>query len=774
MNTYLFSYALEGIKRKKKLSISVLLVMTVTFSFLIFSISILGSIKKTNDEFRIKTYGEWYADVIDVSTDADSFKSVAGVISCGEMKSIGYIVAGEKAVSVGIVDEPLKNIGNLELVSGCWPESSYDVVMEADTLCELGLDYTLGQEIRLPVIIETENGIYEIEKQYKLSGIVKEFTDIWSVQYQDFNIGLTGIILSDDAFQLLSSEAAIEFGLKENEIIKRQVFINVEKELRDQAVEQIISSGLMGDDSYLSINNCIISESNSDSDSTRYIFYILVVTAVSILFIDILQFERLAHNYSIMRSTGMTKKQLLVLNIYETLIMCVPAILLGAIIGIFIIYFSMKMIMYGGSVPVQMSIPIVKMAGAILLWIGTVIVGRLIVFALTMRVPLVGKISLKRGKRKIILIARKLGMYVLCTMLCGIVIFTCIRLVLPIHHKNDMKEYPSYVLWNSDVSDEDEEMSYTVDDNVLQTMKEIPGISKIYGFNEYQLNLKEDEDEIVPNLYAVNWRDWKSVLDIENTVNDLASFENGDTVMLCIPEEQKEKYNPGTEIDLTVYDKGRLLFEDTDVKIAGIRYIPFDLNTRLLAGFNDTYAVVCSKKFLEKYGITGSSRIYIHPLYTVANTSLDTTLATYSKQNGLTLSNRREEYQAYYQEAIQEIIMTITMGLTISLIIILLYLSVLSYEAKYMERNYKILRSIGMSKKQWNQKLVIMALCRMVISYILGWLIYIGAVIVKNESLVTVYGFIKGNYLLACSSVAICMIIFVGTVYISNKKIGHL
>lgn len=184
-----------------------------------------------------------------------------------------------------IVDEPLKNIGNLELVSGCWPESSYDVVMEADTLCELGLDYTLGQEISLPVIIETENGIYEIEKQYKLSGIVKEFTDIWSVQYQDFNIGLTGIILSDDAFQLLSSEAAIEFGLKENEIIKRQVFINVEKELRDQAVEQIISSGLMGDDSYISINNCIISESNSDSDSTRYIFYILVVTAVSILFI---------------------------------------------------------------------------------------------------------------------------------------------------------------------------------------------------------------------------------------------------------------------------------------------------------------------------------------------------------------------------------------------------------------------------------------------------------------------------------------------------------
>ena len=258
----------------------------------------------------------------------------------------------------------------------------------------------------MPVIIETENGIYEIEKQYKLSGIVKEFTDIWSVQYQDFNIGLTGIILSDDAFQLLSSEAAIEFGLKENEIIKRQVFINVEKELRDQAVEQIISSGLMGDDSYISINNCIISESNSDSDSTRYIFYILVVTAVSILFIYILQFERLAHNYSIMRSTGMTKKQLLVLNIYEPVIMCVPAILLGAIIGIFIIYFSMKMIMYGGSVPVQMSIPIVKMAGAILLWIGTVIVGRLIVFALTMRVPLVGKISLKRGKRKIILITQ--------------------------------------------------------------------------------------------------------------------------------------------------------------------------------------------------------------------------------------------------------------------------------------------------------------------------------------------------------------------------------
>lgn len=48
------------IKRRWKNSLLFFLVLLLSFSSAIISVSILGSIDRTNAEYRLNTYGEWY------------------------------------------------------------------------------------------------------------------------------------------------------------------------------------------------------------------------------------------------------------------------------------------------------------------------------------------------------------------------------------------------------------------------------------------------------------------------------------------------------------------------------------------------------------------------------------------------------------------------------------------------------------------------------------------------------------------------------------------
>lgn len=772
MNKQLFQYAYEGIKCKKKLSITLILVLTITFSFLLFSISVLESMRKTNDEFRINIYGDWYMDVIDI-TDENicNIAKMPEVNDYGCMTSVGSVVAGEKRITVGTIDQTLKKIGRIKLSSGHWPQADDEVVMEADTLCAMGLDYTLGQEIELSIIIETEEMIYEINGKYRLAGIVKEFTDIWNVQYADTAIGLTGAIISENALQKLISETLMELEIIEESFVKQQLFVNVNQENREAVYDSIVSEIALQENAYTSINHCILSQKNSDSDNVRYLIYILITTIIAIIFIYMLQMENTVHNFSIMRSIGMTKKQLLKLMFYETLILCIPAMVTGSFLGCIGEYILLQIVMYGRSVPVIISIPIKKLMISVMLWIFTVLFARIVVFLLAIKVPLVGKIQLNHRKRRYIRIGRTIVVYTLCMLLGSIVIFTCMKVIIPYKNRNSICAYPTYLIWNTtEESQKRAKSGNTVETYVIPVIGDIPGVSSVYGFNEYSISFENMKEDSNPCLYAIDRADWKDVFDIESNVEDIKAFDCGECVAICIPKDLKNEIKPLTSLDIRVYYHENMLFEEDNVKIGGVLYIPFDLNTRLLAGVNEPYTIVCSKKFLEKHNIKNPSRIYIHSLYSVDNVSTDVTLAFYTSKNNLYLSNRREQYQAFYQEYTQDLIMQITMGGSISIILVLIYYSILSLEKRHNERKYHILRSIGMSKKQWERKQLSKAVRRGGITIFGGWIVYVSYVFFQQGSVSSVKYGIGGNTLLFVSSLICIGLVSAGTILISNRE----
>lgn len=116
MDKELFSLAVQGVRRKRRSSGLVVLVLLVSFGFALMSLSVLGSIQATNASYRQNLYGSWYYALPNGQPqDAEFLSRWAGAKRWGQMQCYGTTRGG---VSVGTIDEGLRELGRLELASG--------------------------------------------------------------------------------------------------------------------------------------------------------------------------------------------------------------------------------------------------------------------------------------------------------------------------------------------------------------------------------------------------------------------------------------------------------------------------------------------------------------------------------------------------------------------------------------------------------------------------------------------------------------------------------
>mgnify|MGYP006990148867 CR=1 FL=1 len=90
----------------------------------------------------------------------------------------------------------------------------------------------------------------------------------------------------------------------------------------------------------------------------------------------------------------MTKKQLSMLLSIETLFLVVPAVLLGTALGAGLTFLSLRLLMYSGSAPIQVSIPMKPLIIAILLWVVCTVLCRLVLFFIASHAPLTGEFQI--------------------------------------------------------------------------------------------------------------------------------------------------------------------------------------------------------------------------------------------------------------------------------------------------------------------------------------------------------------------------------------------
>ena len=97
------------------------------------------------------------------------------------------------SVKLGYMSDEFISIGNISLREGSMPQEDDEAAIEWDTLIKLNQGTTIGQDI--VINIRKSNSPYSdvIEKTYKLTGILNNYTNVWTG-----GNNVPGIILKED------------------------------------------------------------------------------------------------------------------------------------------------------------------------------------------------------------------------------------------------------------------------------------------------------------------------------------------------------------------------------------------------------------------------------------------------------------------------------------------------------------------------------------------------------------------------------------------------
>lgn len=205
MDKELFSLAVQGVRRKRRSSGLVVLVLLVSFGFALMSLSVLGSIQATNASYRQNLYGSWYYALPNGQPqDAEFLSRWAGAKRWGQMQCYGTTRGG---VSVGTIDEGLRELGRLELASGAWPSALREVAIEEDVLAEMGLEAVPGQKIDLDIVIRCGGETLVIQRSYTLTGVIRPFTDRW-MWSENAVWPLVGAVVTPEEAQVVQEKMA--------------------------------------------------------------------------------------------------------------------------------------------------------------------------------------------------------------------------------------------------------------------------------------------------------------------------------------------------------------------------------------------------------------------------------------------------------------------------------------------------------------------------------------------------------------------------------------
>lgn len=738
--------AVEGTLRRRKSSILIFLVLLITFSFVIVSLSLVGSISQTNAQFRLNTYGQWYFAIPSGKSEDDVWlQKQDWITNLGTAQNYGTIYLPSGQAGFGTLDEALREMGRLSLDSGNFPERDDEIAMEADVLNALGYDYTLGQEITLTIYVSCQDQLIPVERTYFLCGILHEYSNLWMLKQNRNNCLLVSTVVTEDAGESVLDAARECITTPSDRVLVAsapQYFLEVDEEYREMARDTInsyLSATRSGDSGDIRVceNTVAYPDTETKDYDSFYVYMIAAITMAAVLCVSAMQLPNESHRFVVLRSVGITKRQLALLIAEEILLLCVPAIFAGIPCGAGATWLALRLMLYSGSVPIQVAIPFEALRGVILLWLVTVLVSRMVLFLVVIHTPLTGRMQLQSRKTRRLRRWNRVLILLLVAAFGAVVIYTAMESLTPAYLREYWALCPSYT-----VSERERTVSVAQTDIIRQ----IPGVSRVDGFGEMEIGLSYPGlEEQTVWIYAIDEEGWRESLDFGDCQ---AAFQDGTCVLLCFPEFPEEEYlYPEDAVTLRVYNRARDCLTESEVAVS-IRWIPENAMNRGLYAFWEPYTIFCSENYLkqlleamepgqkwDKYvagEAFGYDRVYVSADLNSDYLSTDVSMAAFCAENGLTLDNRRQEFQARVQENVQTLILLYASGICICLVVLLILASALSLEAEQEKHRYGILRAIGMSRRQMQQQIFGKALVRSVIAVLVGWALYGGYLVIPR------------------------------------------
>lgn len=185
MNTEYIDYCFKSIKRRKKNIIKTSFTIFVVFAAVTLLILIRTNVYQWQFQSVKDRFGSWF--VMMCGSDGKENSELKGhpyLNESGKAVKVNnvYDNGGEMTeIGIGYMTEDFIRIGNISADEGRFPKNDDEVAIDWNTLLELNLGSSLGQEVEISTVIADEKGQTEsITRTYKLAGILKSYTNSWA------------------------------------------------------------------------------------------------------------------------------------------------------------------------------------------------------------------------------------------------------------------------------------------------------------------------------------------------------------------------------------------------------------------------------------------------------------------------------------------------------------------------------------------------------------------------------------------------------------------
>lgn len=325
MNTAFFDYCIKSLKRRKKQVLKAVTAIFLSFTFVAGVLLFRDNMYEWQIQSAKHRFGDWFVMMNgNDSRENAQLKSHPYLNDSGKVSISNYQYNNnwnQTDIKIGYMDNDFVRLSNITPDKGEFPKNDDEIAVEWNTLLLLNQGTDIGQDITLNIIVnnpKASSGSDRITKIYKLSGILKSYTNVWVG-----GSNVPGIITTkNEAQNIKRSNSAVYIYSAGN-------YISGDYKDIYEGLNKKVSGSLIYNSSLYDY------EPWSTSSIYEYMYIVLVILGVAGIAYQLSVYNKTRkYAYGIIKNMGATKLQMIAFICVENAVIVISSSVIGLIISI--------------------------------------------------------------------------------------------------------------------------------------------------------------------------------------------------------------------------------------------------------------------------------------------------------------------------------------------------------------------------------------------------------------------------------------------------------
>lgn len=325
MNTAFFAYCIKSLKRRKKHVLKTVMAIFLSFTFVAGVLLFRDNMYEWQIQSAKHRFGDWFVMMNgNDSRENAQLKSHPYLNDSGKVSISNYQYNNnwnQTDIKIGYMDNDFVRLANITPDKGEFPKNDDEIAVEWNTLLLLNQGTDIGQDITLNIIVNNPkagSGWDRITKTYKLSGILKSYTNVWVG-----GSNVPGIITTkNEAQNIKRSNSAVYIYSAGN-------YISGDYKDIYEGLNKKVSGSLIYNSSLYDY------EPWSGGSIYEYMYVVLVILGVAGIAYQLSVYNKTRkYAYGIIKNMGATKLQMIAFICVENAVIVISSSVIGLILSI--------------------------------------------------------------------------------------------------------------------------------------------------------------------------------------------------------------------------------------------------------------------------------------------------------------------------------------------------------------------------------------------------------------------------------------------------------